>query len=558
MPREVVRDPHHDRRVSLGWLAVAWMEHFCVHGPGDVEGQPVNLDDELAEITADTYAVSGSGRRLYDSVFISRPKGRDKSGHAGRLVLFEALGPCRFSRWAEGGEVYRFGDFTYVFEEGEPIGAPIVHPVIRCLATEELQAGNTYDNVYYNLTEGALSEFMLPNGAGLTRTILPDGGEIIPSSASNSSKDGGKETFVVFDETHLYNTPELRKMYATVRRNCGKRKAASPWSLETSTMYRPGESSVAERTYQTAEKIREGKTKASRLLFDHREAPADVDLSDEVQLRAALNEVYGPFAGVMDLERIINEIFDPRNSPEDSRRFWLNQRTAASDSWLSEPEINAVVARDKVVAPGETITLGFDGSRSRKRGVTDATSLMGCRLSDGHLFELGIWEQPEGPYGDGWAVPTGQVDAAVRDAFETYNVVAFYADPAKWETYVAAWEASFSSKLKVTATSKDHPIEWWMTGGRSGLIVRITEQLHTAIVEREVTIDGAAATVRHLTNARVRTSRSGDQIAKEHPDSARKIDAAVTCILAFAARMDALAAGVTDESTKKHPAVFGF
>ena len=34
--------------VSLGWSAISWIEHYLVHGPGDVQGQPVELDDEFA------------------------------------------------------------------------------------------------------------------------------------------------------------------------------------------------------------------------------------------------------------------------------------------------------------------------------------------------------------------------------------------------------------------------------------------------------------------------------------------------------------------------------
>lgn len=517
------------------------MEHFTVHGPGDVEGERVLLDDELTELTVDCYALEpSSGRRLYDSAFISRAKGRDKSGHAGRHVLFEALGPCRFAGWAEGGETFRWRDFTYAYQPGEPMGRPVVHPVIRCLATEEGQAGNTYDNVHFNLTEGPLAEGLPRDAAGLTRTNLPGGGEIIPSTASNAAKDGGKETFVVFDETHLYVLPELRRMYATVRRNMAKRKAAEPWSLETSTMYLPGEGSIAEDTHSLAKSIREGKTRRSRLLFDHREAPADVDLTDETSLKAALHEVYGPFADVMDLRRIIDEIWDPRNDPSDSRRYYLNQPTSSADAWISQPEWAARVDAEKVVADRDVVTLGFDGSRKRSRGVTDATALIGCRVSDGHVFELAVWEQPTGPAGDDWQVPTVEVEAAVAAAFDKYRVVGFYCDPAKWESYVAQWESRYSKQLKVKA-SRDHPCEWWMTGGRSGLIVRATEQAHSAVIDGEMTHDGSFALTRHVLNARRRVGRSGLQIAKASPDSPKKIDAAVAYILAWQARLDALA-----------------
>jgi hypothetical protein len=167
------------------------------------------------------------------------------------------------------------------------------------------------------------------DGAGLTRVFLPNHGEIIPSTASDSAKDGGKETFVVFDETHLYVLPGLHRMYKTVRRNLGKRKAATPWSLETSTMYMSGQESVAEGTHELARLIRDGKTKRARLLFDHREADPTPDLGDEAAVMAGLREAYGPFADVMDLQRILDEIFDPRNDPSDSRRYFFNQANSA-------------------------------------------------------------------------------------------------------------------------------------------------------------------------------------------------------------------------------------
>src|SRR5690606_1322071 len=145
-------------RRSLGRLAVAWMEHFCLHGPGDVQGEPVRLSDELAGFTADCYSLDAEGRRLYDSVFFSRPKGCDKSGHAARIAMFEALGPCRFAGWASGGETFLWLDFRYLYLPGEPMGRPVTYPFIRCLATEEGQTGNTYDAIFYNLREGPLRE----------------------------------------------------------------------------------------------------------------------------------------------------------------------------------------------------------------------------------------------------------------------------------------------------------------------------------------------------------------------------------------------------------------
>jgi hypothetical protein len=136
-----------------------------------------------------------------------------------------------------------------------------------------------------------------------------------------------------------------------------------------------------------------------------------------------------------------------------------------------------------------------------------------------------------------------EVLAAIEDAFKAYRVVGMYADPAKWESHVATWEAKHGRRLKVKATMQ-HPIEWWMTGGRSNLIVRALEKFRSSVVDGELTHDGSSVMARHVLNARRRESRSGIQIAKEHPESPRKIDAAVAAVLAWQCRVDAVAKGL--------------
>lgn len=530
------RGPSYDGEFpSLGWEIVDWIEHYLCHGPGDVAGEPIVLDDEFVEFFVKAYRIDPeTGRRIYRRAFLSRPKGRAKSELAGMASCAEGRGPVRFAGWDANGE---------------PVGKPVKSPFIRCMATEEGQAGNTYDNVTMmldHLSSNFGDEYPgidLGNSSqSSTRIFFADGGEIRPSTASDASKDGGKESFVVFDETHLLILPSHKRMHATIRRNLRKRKAAEPWALETSTMYQVGQDSVAEQTHKYAKAIAEGKVKETGLLFDHKQAD-DVDLADKESILKGLAHVYGPFSEHMDFDGIVAEIFDPQSSPSDSRRFWFNCPTSAEDAWLAEHELSAVFDPDYQPTPGDLIGLGFDGSRSRARGVTDATALIAYSITDQVLFPIGIWEQPEGPAGDDWQVPEVEVDAAVRDTFKTYNVAGFFADPARWEGWIAKWESDFGSKLKVRST-RNHPIQWWMTGGRSSFIVRATEQLHSLIVQEDIRITSYPM-LRHFTNARRRASNSGVQIAKEFPDSPNKIDAAVASILAVEAGTQAIAAGVT-------------
>lgn len=562
VPHDVLTADVHDRSKSLGWLATAWIEALVVHGPGDVQGEPVRHGLEYTGFIVDSYALDSNGRRLYDSVFLSRPKGCDKSGMAARLALFEGMGPSRFDRWARGGEQYRdpWGiGFVYTYQPGEPIGRPVKSPVIRCMATEEGQSGNTYDTIYINCTEGPLAAAMpSKSSAGLSRIALPGGGEIIPSSASGASKDGGKETFVVFDETHLYDKPELRNMYKVVSRNLRKRKKiAETWMLETTTMFEPGADSVAEKTYEVADLIRKGKFKSQRQLLDHRFGEIlPADMHDEEKLRAALKDSYGDALEWNDLDGLVNEVLDPRSDIASSIRYFLNDKSSAENAWIADYEwarcgpIDGDAESFKHVQPKDVIVLGFDGSRKRKKGVTDATALIGCRVSDGCLFEIEVWEQPPGKHEGGWEVPTAAVDAKILETFQKYTVVGFYADPALWETYVAKWEAKYGKHLTVKSTQQ-HPIEWWMTGNRALKTVEALRKFQDAVLDGELCHDGSPTLTQHVINARRVATTRGVQIRKEHPDSPRKIDAAVAAVLAWQARLDAVAKGIGARKKKR-------
>jgi hypothetical protein len=337
---------------------------------------------------------------------------------------------------------------------------------------------------------------------------------------------------------------------ATVRRNLAKTGGSS---VEAPNAFLPGEESVSERSAAFYSKILEGKAREAGLLYDHREWPDTTDMTDKESLLAGLAYVYGESADVnggwVDLERLVGDIWDPDADPQDSRRFFGNQITHATDSWVSQPQMTATSRPLEVVADGEMIALGFDGSRHRSDSVTDATALIGVRISDGLIFPLGIWEQPDGEK-DWWA-PTLEIDAAVKGAFKRYNVVAFYADPAAdWRSFVANWEAAYGAQLKCKV-SATHPIEWWMGGQNLTKTVQALKQIHSAIVHQEATHDGSSVLIRHFLNARRRQSRVGLTIAKPYPESPRKIDAAVAATLAWQARLDVISRGVHTQESKK-------
>ena len=525
--------PVPDPQRSLGYALVHWYEHFLVHGPGDVQGGKIELDPELTEFVVGCYEIDQGGRRVHDEALLSRPKGRAKSELGGMIGSGEAIGPVRFDHWAAEGEQSFWG---YPYEPGEPVGRPVTYPFLRCLATEENQTENTYGNIAFMLAHVAEQFGDVYPGIDIgrdwqtsTRIYLPDGGQVIPSTASSAAKDGGKETWACFDEPHLYVLPELRSMYRMVKRNLAKRFAAQPWGLLTSTMYAPGENSTCEAIHEA---VRKGQ--AGRLLFDHKGVTEEIDLDDDAAVEAALRYVYGPAIGWMPLERLKAELRDPTMDENEQRRYFLNERRAGSARWM-DPQVWAGRADPTIVVPDKApITAGFDGSISR-----DSTALVGC-TRDRHWFVIGMWERPQGPAGDGWVVPQDEVDQAVATMMGRWKVLRLYGDPREYKAWLAAWAERYGSDRVAEFPTN--------SAGRFAPAVLAAD---VGIRQGELTHDGDSRLARHVGNAhklyvRLRVDdgeRRPFVLQKDRPHSPRKIDGAVAGVLSDAARNDALVAG---------------
>jgi hypothetical protein len=410
-------------------------------------------------------------------------------------------------------------------------------PFIRCLATEENQAGNTFQNIAFIMAEwgpdthpdiyGGITGAKQYQSA--TQLYLPDGGECRSSSSGAASKDGGKETFLVPDEIHLYVLRELRDMYATSMRNLGKRFRADPWALLTTTACRLGEQSV----WETIEKQWRRGELGDEWLIHHREAKGKIDVDDRERTLRQLRSVYGaamdPETGWMAPERVYADMLDPTVCPDEQTavRYFLNRSMAGSDAWIAKNVHERQTKPDEVVEFGESITLGFDGSLNN-----DTTVLRGCRMSDGFLFKIGAWAKPDGAAGAGWEVPRLEVLAAIREAFGRYDVVRGYFDPHEWRSDVEALAEQFGEERVIP----------WGTDRYVAMHAAL-DRLHTGLSTGEVWHDDDKLAAEHYGNAYVQMRGKARLIRKEYPNSPRKIDSVVGDALALESRADALAAG---------------
>jgi len=525
---------------TLGPQVCAWMKSNLVHGPGDLRGMPYALDDEKEAIIARAYEVypkghAQAGRRRFKRVAISVRKGWAKTELAAALSAAELApdAPVRCVGWDR---------------KGNPVGGPVTDPFVPMVAYTEEQS----DELAYAALKVMIEPIAGQFDIGGERIMRANGdGKAVSLSSSPSGNDGARTTFQVFDETHRFNTPRLRKAHSTMLANIPKRRAADAWSLEITTSYAPGEESIAEGTMKYARDVRDGKIRDSKLFFFHRQASESIELFDSDgtlivdNLKRAVDEASGPVAVWSDTDGILSQFQDPSADIPYLRRVWLNQAIRATDRAFNT-DLYAKLARPgATIPPGADVVLSFDGSRRE-----DSSCLIATEIATGLQVAVGLWEKPEservekgkkhGEVASEWEIPSAEVNAAVKLAFDTWNVWRFYADPPKWEETVALWAAEYGEDRVIRFFTN----QWSM-------MALAVDAFDSAMKAGEIHHDGDPRLVRHVGNChRLLIGKRNDKgekmfvVVKENKGSMNKIDAAVALIIGNQARLHALADGV--------------
>lgn len=504
---------------TLGWEVLAFSGVTFQHAPG----VPWRYTLEQARFVLWWYALDDHGRFAYRDGVLQRLKGWGKDPLGACLAAVEMIGPCRFGGW----------DST-----GEPIAIDVPDAWVQIAAVSLEQTKNTMRIFPSLFTPEAVRQYRLAIGKemihGLSDTRL-----IQAVTSSPKTLEGARSSFVLRNETHHWlSNNEGHEMDAVIDRNVTKSADGAARALSITNAYEPSEDSVAQQAREAWEAIEAGRSIAGGIMYDSLEAPAKAPLS-----AAAAPEVVAAIRGDsvwLDVDRIVAAILDPRNPPSRSRRFWFNQITAAEDSWLMPQHVDAAADPELRIDLTDEVVLFFDGSKS-----DDATAVVGCRLSDGHVFTVGVWQRPAGAQGDGWVVNRHDVDQVVRAILDTHNVVAFWGDPSHtqdddhtpfWENIIDGWHRDYHDRFTVWAvgtpgSTNGHSVMWDMAADRrQKSFTKSAERFVADITEGLITHDGHPALRQHLKNARRYPTRHGVSLWKGHRESSRKVDAAVCAV----------------------------
>ena len=513
---------------TLGYEVADWIEDHCAIPDRHLAGEKFILTDEQLnwllweyrlwpDATVDPERPSAPFTFNGSVLVRSQKWGKGPLSAAG--ICVQAAGPVLFAGWNAAGE---------------PVGKPWPQPHIQVTAVSEDQTDNIWRALIPMIELGSIAAD-IPD-TGLTRINLQNKGLIEPVTASARSRLGQRITYAVQDETHSWTARNGgHKLADNQRRNLAG--TGGRWQATTNA-YDPVENSVAQ--------------------LDIENTPADVHVDFPEPLsgswgnkrdrRRILKHAYAG-APWVDLDRIEADCdrLAKKGDPGQAERFFGNRVVAAADAAFDVGVWRELRSERSGIAAGRKVAVGFDGARRR-----DTTGIVVTDLETGDQMVTGYWERPRHLHpDDDWLISESEVDAAMQAVFDTWDVWRLYGDPPYWESTMDSWAGRFVDKGQTKV------VAWW-TNRRKPMAHALRayrEAITTGDVHWVDNGENAERLTEHISNARrVAQTRMLDEdglplwlIAKDRPDSPRKIDLAMAGCLSWECRGDAVASGALTE-----------
>jgi phage terminase large subunit-like protein len=348
--------------------------------------------------------------------------------------------------------------------------------------------------------------------------VREDGMGVIYRLSSDPNRlYGYNPTHVVCDELASWITPQLRRSYAALTSGGGARSAPQVFTITTAGEAQHRHSSILGRILDAANEAedveRSPGLSVSRMWDAHTlvwgyEAPTDSPFdTDALKLANPATWITKAY-----LKR---QALDPELT--DAQVLQLHGCVWASSeaTWVSPDGWTKAKDPVRTLALGEQVVLGFDGSYKR-----DATALIACTL-DGFISPIAVWERPEGADPD-WKIPRMDVDDTIDLAMEQYDVVELACDPPGWASEIEHWEEKYGEVVLAYPTNDRKRMSAACDRFRAGVLE-----------PGQLTHDGNLVLARHVGHTQAKETPFGVTITKDHPDSPRKIDAAVAAVIAY-------------------------
>lgn len=333
-------------------------------------------------------------------------------------------------------------------------------------------------------------------------------------SADAPRHEGLSPTLVLFDELHAQPSRDLFDVMSLAQGSRGK--SATMVCITTAgvkTESRTGKDSIAYTLYQYGQKQVRKEIDDPTFFMAWWEASPEADHHKEETWRLA-NPGFDDICAKSDFESAV------KRTPEaEFRTKRCNQWVSSQQAWLPTGAWDEL-EDEFVIRSDEDYVLGFDGSYAN-----DSTAICAVTMpTDGQKPKvklIKVWEKDFGVDDDSWRIKIDEVRQTIIDYVQEFPQCREIAcDPYRW------------SQMMQELEEMDLPIVEYKTNLLS-LMIPATQKVFEAVTEKKLVHDGNPVLSRHIDNCVIKADHKGQRVTKESASSKKKIDAAISFIIAY-------------------------
>lgn len=346
-------------RRSLGLYAIQWMEHYLIHGEGDLFGEPYRLLDWHKDVLMQWYECDDTGDKFrwwYEEAIIGAESGASKTEVCAAIAVFE-LAAAR--GW--DGLPREFGRKSHI---------------ITMMAASFEQAGELFRQAQAMCggTADARVDTPLAGRFEVQESVIryADGapGRIQRVAAKAATAEGGKESLLIGDELHehvgqLARVWTVRKKSLTKRKdNPGRTIGLSTAGLGRGSMPPADNDPLLWRERGRGLIEQETNPEGTRFLLSWVQPPEEIMYrrNDVEYLRNALLGMRAPDQ-TWSVEKRLKEILSGSMPWLEALRYYFNLYILLTvESWLNEMPGMWEECQDDNAAPpdGSEVVVGVD------------------------------------------------------------------------------------------------------------------------------------------------------------------------------------------------------